>query len=160
MVDFAAAALIATAVVLLMAMPLFRTTYYALISPRRFQPSSCTIEQHHQPNNDEGEPIQLVLRYRYSVDGREFTGSRYYFGSINECNSEFLQRYPVGSIQTVYFDPKNPSRSTLQTGFRAGTWFWITTFAIAAPIAWIAIVFMLLSEWKLSTSLIVGILVN
>ena len=149
MFDFQSAAIIAT---LLASIPLaivVRTVYYAMISERRFVPTDCVIQNHIQPKSDEGEPIQLQLRYSYAVGSSTYTGKRYYFGSINECNSELLARYPAGSRQTVFYDPRNPSRSTLRVGVHPRLWLWGFAALISYPLFWLGILAVLHGEWKI-----------
>ncbi|XZE19336.1 DUF3592 domain-containing protein [Pirellulaceae bacterium SH449] len=151
MLDFNSAAIMATLVV---AIPLFvvaRAVYFAFASKARFVSTDCLIDSHYQPKNEDGEPIQLVLRYSYRVSNRELHGRRYYFGSKNECNPELLIQYPPGSRQIVFYDPNCPSRSCLQVGFHPRLWFWIITALFGCPILWIAIVAGLVSVWKLES---------
>ena len=77
-----------------------------------------------------------------------YTGSRYYFGSKNECNPELLQQFPAGSECVVFYDPKCPGRSTLQAGFHSRLWLWIIAVALICPILWIAVVVGLVTEWN------------
>jgi len=151
MFDLGTAALIAT---LATGVPLFavaRTVYFALISGRRFAMTDCVIQAHHQPSNDECEPIQLRLRYAYRVGCQTYFGRRYYFGSKNAFDREVLNRYPAGSRHPVFYDPKRPDRSTLQTGFHPRLWFWIIVAMILCPVFWLALVAGLVGEWKLSS---------
>ena len=145
MLDFNSAAMIATLVV---AIPLFvvaRVVHLAFVSKARFVSTDCLIDTHYQPKNEDGEPIQLVLRYSYHVGNRTLSGRRYYFGSKNECNPELLIRYPSGSRQIVFYDPNCPGRSCLQVGFHPRLWLWIITAVVGIPILWIAIVACLVS---------------
>jgi hypothetical protein len=120
------------------------------VTASRFAATKCVIQSHNQPKNEDDEHIQLELRYAYVVGSKTYTGRRYYFGSRNECNPELLKVYPEGSQHTVYYDPSNPSRSTLQVGFHPRLWFWIIAVAILCPIMWAAVVAALVGEWKLS----------
>jgi len=149
MLGFHAAAMIAT---LLSGVPMLfvgTAVYYALVSKRRFVTTNGVIQNHEQPKNEDGEPIQLRLRYTYCVDGKTFAGRRYYFGSRNECSSDLLKRYPSGSHQIVFYDPKLPSRSTLQVGFRPKLWFWIIATLVFCPLLWIALVAGMVAEWSI-----------
>ncbi len=145
MLEFDSAAVVATSICLIIAIPLLRTIYFAVLSSWNYQPTICSIVEHYQLKNDEGEPIQLRLKYRYKVCGQEYSGSRYYFGSLNESNSELLKRYPVGSECTVYYDVAKPSRSALCTGLHPRLWFWIATTVFVDSIAWVVILFLLTS---------------
>jgi hypothetical protein len=112
-----------------------RVFYLTLVSKARFISTDCLIDTHYQPKNDDGELIQLVLRYSYRVGNRTLSGRRYDFGSKNECNPELLIRYLSGSRQIVFYDPNCPSRSSLQVGFHPRLWFWIITAVVGSPTA-------------------------
>jgi|GEM_PF-2245098 len=151
MLDFYSAATIAT---LLCSMPIVivaRTVMFALASKHRFAATNCLIESHHQPKNEAEEPLHLRLRYIYAVESKTYTGRRYYFGSRNECNASLLRKYPEGSQHTVYYDPKDPSQSTLNVGIHPGLWFWVIAVAILCSVLWVALVAALVGEWKLSS---------
>src|SRR5690554_1667064 len=158
MLDFKYAALIA---LLLSGIPLAivaRTVYFALISKKRFVATEGFIETHEQPKNEAGDPIQLRLTYRYRVNDRQYAGRRYYFGSLNESDPELLARYPAGTLQPVFYDPKSPGRSTLQTGFHARLWFWMATALVAFLLLWIFLVALLVAGWNLTQDTIDGLL--
>ncbi len=68
------------------------------------------------------------VAYTYIIDGKEYKGNRIsiyesfsYSGSsanaANKAAEKFLSRYPVGSMVTVHYNPKNPSDAILETGF-------------------------------------------
>jgi hypothetical protein len=60
-----------------------------------------------------------TIRYRYSVVGAEYTGTRLGFGLQRSYNNpsgaqNALAKYPVGGFITVYYDPANPHESVLE----------------------------------------------
>lgn len=114
-----------------------RTVYFAIASARRFCQTDGWVIENRQPRNDEGEPIQLVLRYEYTVDQKTFVGRRYYFGSLNECDAGLVDRYPVGSSVLVHYDPAKPQRSTLATGYHRKLNFWLAVALVAAGCIWV-----------------------
>ena len=69
MFDFNTAAIIASVMASLPVLVVGRTVYFALMSATRFVTTNGNIQSHAQPNNEDGEPIQLRLEYRYAVDG-------------------------------------------------------------------------------------------
>ncbi len=149
MLDFKTAALIATALTTVPLILIARTVYFAVMSKSRFASTECVIEVQSQPTNDDGEPIRLRLRYTYCIGNKTYAGRRYYFGSRNECDTELIKLYPVGSRHVVFYDPKHPNRSTLKLGFHSRLWFWIAAAMILCPILWIALVAGLVGEWQL-----------
>lgn len=127
---------IAIAVALLVAsLPLLVflwTLSLAIVSPSRFHQCTGRILHHFQPKNEDGEPIQIKLRYEYMVEGETFQGTRHFFGSLNTTDSALLDQYPAGSVVTVFYDPKKPGRSTLETGARPALIFWGCVALVAA----------------------------
>jgi hypothetical protein len=63
---------------------------------------------------------QAEISYMYRVNGREFRGSRVFFGRNSELGrpsaAATVRRYPPEAEVTVYYDPKDPSRSVLEPG--------------------------------------------
>ena len=62
-----------------------------------------------------------LVRYKYSVSNRAFTGERICFGLDGmfagyKFAQRYTQRYPVGSPVAVYYDPEQPSQSVLEPG--------------------------------------------
>lgn len=82
MLDFDTAALVTT---LLASIPLLvvgRVVWFAVISRSRFAVTDGRIVAHSQPRNEDGDPVQLQLKYRYTVGNQLYTGSR-----KQTCNS-------------------------------------------------------------------------
>lgn len=75
------------------------------------------------PLDDEGELFIPRIIYSYSVNEKNFTGTRisFYFevveGFPNESMAaQYVQKYPVGSNVSVYYDPSDYSNSVLEPG--------------------------------------------
>ncbi|WP_337176700.1 DUF3592 domain-containing protein [Paludisphaera sp.] len=115
-----------------------RTLYIASSSRSRFRASRGRVLEHYQPRNEDGEPIQIRLKYEYTVDDRVFQGGRHFFGSLNSTDAALLEKYPAGSEVIVYYDPGKPRRSTLETGVTSGLAFWGRVALVAAVMIWIA----------------------
>ena len=64
------------------------------------------------------------IRYRYQVDGQPYQ-SRFEFPSgthpLPEFNRSYVEKYPVGANVTVYYNPQQPTDSTLEPGAQ-GDW--------------------------------------
>jgi hypothetical protein len=58
------------------------------------------------------------IRYRYSVDGREYEGSRLGYRTIELHTEQHAAadcaRYPEGKQLKVYYNPENPADSVLE----------------------------------------------
>jgi len=64
-----------------------------------------------------------VVKYQYSVEGMEYTGSRIAFGAMNSAHSAanaVVARYPAGASVTVRYDPEKPAEAVLETNTGGG----------------------------------------
>jgi hypothetical protein len=69
----------------------------------------------------DSEDYRPVVEYTYEVDGVAYRGGKIAFGPLIQFNwrgpaARAVARYPVGSVVTVYVDPANPRRASLQPG--------------------------------------------
>lgn len=64
------------------------------------------------------------VQYEYQVEGVTYEGDRIQFGSSRERSrfraQDVVDRYPITSEVTVYYDPANPSKSVLEPGADLG----------------------------------------
>ncbi len=68
-----------------------------------------------------------VVEYTYTVQGIAYRGKRIGFGTVISSTrteaASIIERYPVGTVVNVYYDPHNPAEAVLeqkvgsQTGF-------------------------------------------
>jgi hypothetical protein len=99
---------------------------------------------------DEGTKHGLHVRYKYTVNGREFVGRRYRHGSWKSNDGTWKairDSLPVGARVPVYHDPADPARSVLHRGLMGMDLFivWFLT-----PFNLIGIgLFIGLSRWTL-----------
>lgn len=67
--------------------------------------------------------------YEYHVDGRRCTGKRVTFGGWLNTNlsrtGRVINRYRPGSPVSVRYDPRKPSRCTLERRLYGGVWLFI-----------------------------------
>ena len=77
---------------------------------------SASEADHHKFSGEATKVQNLAsVTYEFSVDGRNYTGSRISIGEAASVNIEdTLRRYPVGAIVTVYYDPANPRNCALE----------------------------------------------
>lgn len=92
--------------------------------------SECRLQEH---SDSDGTTWEVIVRYRYGVDGREYEGNRLAFGyaassagAEHRAIHEKLQR--ATRVQ-VRYDPGNPARSVLAAGFNRST-FTVLVFAV------------------------------
>ncbi len=64
-----------------------------------------------------GDDRGKISFYEHNLRLKFRCGDRIAFGG-DAANPAFAQQYPVGRVVTVYFDPVNPSRSTLERGWQ------------------------------------------
>ena len=66
----------------------------------------------------------VSVRYSYEVDGSSYTGNTLSFEKQDSFHPDtaasLLKPYPSGANCTVYYDPKQPSKSVLIKGARSG----------------------------------------
>jgi hypothetical protein len=55
----------------------------------------------------------LDVRYRYSVDGRDFVGKRAAFAMEGSTHNDLADRWRREPRVPIYYDPQDPSRSVL-----------------------------------------------
>jgi hypothetical protein len=63
-----------------------------------------------------------TIEYVYTVNGKEYRGSRYRYDDEYSSSSEadVARNYRKWTEHTVYFDPKNPADAVLATGVQGG----------------------------------------
>jgi len=58
------------------------------------------------------------IKYRYQVDGKNYTGHEITFITLNDtaglASRRIRKKYPYGQQVTVYYSPDNPKRSLLE----------------------------------------------
>lgn len=85
-----------------------------------------SLEQHMSTDSDGDASVTYGAKvvYNYQVGGQALTGDRRRFSESRSSSArraqEAVNRYPVGSQVTVYYDPDNPQVSVLETGASAG----------------------------------------
>ena len=66
-----------------------------------------------------GRDPRAHIRYDYTVEGENYTGSRYHNrgnGVSKNERGKFAAAYPVGTVVTVYYSPSSPETSLLVHG--------------------------------------------
>lgn len=78
----------------------------------------------------------INIEYSYVVRGREYLGHCYRYDERQTSldGAEIKRKYPQGSVQTVYYDPRKPSDSVLSTGV-AGADLMLLLFATPVSVA-------------------------
>jgi hypothetical protein len=70
--------------------------------------------------------FRAEVTYAYTAEGASFTGDRVSFGSFGTSGvahaDAIVARYPKNSKVTVFYSPREPSLSVLETGISFGEW--------------------------------------
>jgi hypothetical protein len=78
-----------------------------------------------------------VVVYEYEVMGRRFQGTRISFGTEvggSIAAPRTLQKYPVGSTVTVFYNPQNPAEAVLEQSSRSNSILKFVVFVIIAMV--------------------------
>ena len=73
---------------------------------------------HSAEQREVGESFDTEVRFRYAINGQEFTGNRLHFLNLRDVSrpakaQRTLARYPVGQRVEVIYNPNDPSDSAL-----------------------------------------------
>lgn len=85
----------------------------------------------------ESPHYRVLVRYRYTVDGREYEADRFnpYDGWTDKATADdSLTRFRVGSACDVSYDPTDPSRAYLVPGPRRDAWGMAAALGVAGCI--------------------------
>jgi len=86
-----------------------------------------------QKSGDESTTYSVKVRYAYSVAGGGFEGDQIAFGYTGSSNFQehraLSDKLQTGSRVMVHYDPEQPTRAVLATGFNRSTLF-ILIFAV------------------------------
>jgi len=95
----------------------------------------------------ESVSYSVKVRYEYTVDGVRNTSDRIKFGAVSggkRSAEATWERYPAGSLVTVYYDPEKPSSSVLERDMEAGSNFFVLLIGLVILGAGIAMTLGLL----------------
>ena len=83
------------------------------------------------------------IKYQYSINGILYTGSRVSICVMGNGSKSwalsYLQKYPVGKKVKVYYCPRFPGISILQTGFKKNNYVYVSiilSFLLATFFSW------------------------
>jgi Protein of unknown function (DUF3592) len=66
-----------------------------------------------------GKSYRPMISYRYNVNGFDYEGNKIKYGATwgsESVANDYCEKYPVGKIVKVSFDPMNHNRSVLEPG--------------------------------------------
>jgi hypothetical protein len=90
-------------------------------------------------HDGDGRMYAADIRYRYVVDGHEYTCDRVRFGGFlsfawRRPADTVTRRFPVGAPVTVAYDPAKPSRGVLEPGLGGQAYLNVVVFALFVAI--------------------------
>jgi hypothetical protein len=66
------------------------------------------------------------VAYEYTVNDANYTGDQVAFSEVNTSNPDpaqkIVDRYPVGQLVEIHYDPADPGKAVLETGVKIGVW--------------------------------------
>lgn len=107
---------------------------------RRWPSTEGVIESSKRGMEDNDLLPEIV--FSYTVDGRSRTQTQQFPKDLTpdkEFTDSYLTKYPAGARVSVYYDPGNPDRATLETGFMSGDWM---VFALGLGMAVFGFLFL------------------
>jgi hypothetical protein len=110
---------------------------YRDLATWRWNPTPCTILTSGVAQTESDNPYTAEITYAYSVEEREYVGSRVTRSHDGSSNYEKAQRrvltYPAGSAATCYVNPARPEDSVLE---RSRPWL---ALMILLPLVFVAV---------------------
>jgi hypothetical protein len=124
----------------------------ATVLSSRWLTHLATGDEYNQEYEGKGYTHTPEITYSYTVQGRKFTGARYQFGDtgrryVNDIKS-VVDRYPVGRVVRVTYNPNDPSQSVLEPGVNGMSWFML---AVGLAMIALGMYFGFDTKWKLFT---------
>jgi hypothetical protein len=104
-------------------------SYFALwrpwsswIASQFWQPVSCRVVSSQVASGSDGDTFRVDIAYTWTVEGREYQGSRYNFmsGSSSsgyESKAAIVAQHPPGSQATCWVDPGHPDQAVFSRDF-------------------------------------------
>ncbi|MHA1978244.1 MAG: DUF3592 domain-containing protein [Candidatus Hodarchaeales archaeon] len=91
--------------------------------------SGKVLQSEVRASGDGGQLKKHVLKYEYEVGGITFTSDKKIYGfSIGRTKTTILkqvEKYPVGSDVSVFYDPMDHSRALIKLGVLMDHYFWL-----------------------------------
>ena len=81
---------------------------------------------HSEVKHGDESSYHAMIRYDYTIDGKEYRGDRYQFGSASGSHAsqkQIVAAYPVGAVVKVYYAPNSPKTSVLVPGPNQSVYF-------------------------------------
>jgi hypothetical protein len=95
-------------------------------------------------SDSDGSTYQVQIRYRYTFQGRRYTGDRYDFGTGHTnvgvgAMHGAVKAHPPGARKSCWVDPAHPEESVLQRSLPSGIWLG-ALFGLVFPAAGVGVI--------------------
>jgi hypothetical protein len=106
------------------------------------------LVKHDYTGRHSGYYYLWILQYKYSVDGFQYFGNEYMFGSLYYSEPSapaYFENHPVGSDIIVHYEPKNSGNSVIMAGSIGQNVkrLFALCFVVWAPFGWLIVVVIL-----------------
>jgi hypothetical protein len=102
-------------------------------------------------SDGEGTTYVAKIRYQYTVDGKTYESDRVRFGQMassdHDAAADAVEAHPVDGPCTVYYNPRNPATSVLQTGV-SGQDLFVALFLVPFNVVMVIIWGALWNNWR------------
>lgn len=111
---------------------------YAVYEARQWSETTCTIKSSHVQTHTSTDSkthrtstsYSIEVTYHFMVGDKKFAGDTYSVGDSAQSNSEYaynaISKIPVGSVVTCFYDPDDPTRSTISRDLENVVWLGLT----------------------------------
>lgn len=86
--------------------------------------TASSVDESH---DDDGTSYGANVQYTYVADDQRYSSSTVSFGQYSSSNrnhaQEIVDRYPVGKLVIVSYDPNNPATAVLEPGRTTSSYF-------------------------------------
>lgn len=89
------------------------------------------LDMNHSDRNYKSKCYKPSITYDFYVNNKRYISSRIYWGDIvykgwRSSANKVVNKYQVGSKQTVFYNPKNPSQAVLDNKINSDIWVIMT----------------------------------
>jgi len=103
---------------------IFRFTYIFILSKKSKdwkKTEGEIVNSKVQKTNDDGVIYKAVIRYKYTIGEKVYFSNRVFYGdntwsNFSKSAKTLVNKYPKGEKALVYYNPKHPNQSVLETG--------------------------------------------
>ncbi len=111
---------------------------YAVYEAKQWSEATCTIKSSHVRTHTSTDSkthrtstsYSVEVSYHFNVGDKKYAGDTYSVGDSSQSNSEYaygvVSKLPAGSQTTCFYDPNDPTRSTISRELENVVWLGLT----------------------------------